>query len=157
MNEKQTQNMNTMPEAYAVVKGSDEYPQIHGEVNFFGVHDGTVVTARIYGLPDNMDGEFYGFHIHEGNACTGNEEEPFKDTGNHYNPIGQDHPKHVGDLPVLLGNSGNVWIQVYTTRFHPEDVVGKTVVIHDMADDFKSQPAGDSGVKIACGVIKEMD
>ena len=44
---------------------------------------------------------------------------------------------------------------VYTDRFYPEDVIGKTVVIHEKPDDFRTQPSGDSGEKIACGKIME--
>lgn len=57
-------------------------------------------------------------------------------------------------MPVLMGNHGMAWSEFYTDRFYPEDVVGKTVIIHDMADDFRSQPSGDAGEKIACGVIE---
>ena len=44
---------------------------------------------------------------------------------------------------------------VYSGRFHPEDVIGRTLVIHLYPDDFQTQPSGDSGMKIACGVIRE--
>ncbi|NMB33378.1 MAG: superoxide dismutase family protein, partial [Clostridium sp.] len=43
---------------------------------------------------------------------------------------------------------------VYTSRFTPREVVGKTVIIHENPDDFRSQPSGDSGDRIACGVIR---
>lgn len=73
--------------------------------------------------------------------------------GAHYNPENTEHPKHAGDLPPLLANNGIAWSAVYTDRFYPEDVVGRTVIIHDMADDFHTQPSGDSGMKMACGEI----
>ncbi len=148
--------IDTMPEAYAEIKGGRDYPEIKGVIYFFGVHDGTVVTAKISGLPDNGNGNFYGFHIHEGTSCSDNQGEPFERTGNHYNPRNQMHPLHAGDLPVLMGNNGMAWCEVYTNRFYPEDIIGRTVVIHDMADDFRSQPSGDSGKKIACGEIKDI-
>ena len=62
-----------------------------------------------------------------------------------------------GDLPPLLSDKGTAWMMVYTTRFFPEEVVGKTVVIHDMPDDFRTQPSGNSGEKIACGQIVAED
>ena len=65
----------------------------------------------------------------------------------------EEHPKHAGDLPPLLANDGVAWSAVYTDRFYPEEVIGRTVVIHGMGDDFHSQPSGNSGVKIACGEI----
>ena len=45
-------------------------------------------------------------------------------------------------------------MEIYTGRFYPMDVVGRTIVLHEMPDDFKTQPSGDSGMKIACGEIK---
>ena len=105
----------------------------------------------------NQNGNFYGFHIHEGGSCTGDATDPFKDAGGHYNPTNQEHPFHAGDMPVIMGNQGAAWFQFYTNRFYPEEIVGKTVVVHDMPDDFRSQPSGDSGVKIACGRIREYE
>lgn len=145
-----------MPEAHAQVYGNDKNRKIRGDVYFYGVHDGTLVVAEIYGLPSIMkmsNGNFYGFHIHEGEHCMGNGAEPFLDTGAHYDPRQEEHPKHAGDLPPLLANDGVAWSAVYTDRFYPEEVIGRTVVIHGMGDDFHSQPSGNSGVKIACGEI----
>ena len=75
----------------------------------------------------------------------------------HYNPGNKSHPQHAGDLPPLLSDAGEAWMSVYTSRFFPEDVIGKTVVIHDRPDDFHTQPSGDSGEKIACGKIVAED
>lgn len=147
-------NLSLTSDAYASIKGSSAYPNIQGEVHFYGVHGGTIVTVHITGLPENSSGNFYGFHIHEGRSCTGNTADPFKDAGGHYNPEKKPHPYHVGDMPVLMGNKGIVWCEFYTDRFFPEDIIGRTVIIHDMPDDFRSQPSGDSGTKIGCGVIK---
>lgn len=150
------QNIFGMPEAYAKVQGNVEKSEIRGEVYFYGVHNGTLIVAEIYGLPnikEKENGNFYGFHIHEGESCTGDEQDPFKNVGMHYNPEKRIHPKHAGDLPPLLANDGIAWSAVYTERFYPEDIIGRTVVIHDMADDFYTQPSGNSGKKIACGEI----
>lgn len=100
---------------------------------------------------------FYGFHIHEGASCTGKQSDSFANTGGHYNPGNKSHPQHAGDLPPLLSDAGEAWMSVYTSRFFPEDVIGKTVVIHDRPDDFHTQPSGDSGEKIACGKIVAED
>lgn len=150
------QNIFGMPEAHAQVHGNDRNREIQGNVYFYGVHGGTLVVAEIYGLPNTMkmrNGNFYGFHIHEGEHCTGSETESFLNTGAHYNPEQEEHPKHAGDLLPLLANDGIAWSAVYTDRFYPEEVIGRTVVIHGMGDDFHSQPSGNSGVKIACGEI----
>lgn len=147
--------LSTMPDAFSIIKGSHDYPSIRRKVFFYNVHGGTIVTVKINGLPENNAGNFYGFHIHEGGSCTGDKNDPFKNAGSHYNPAKVSHPYHAGDLPVLMGNKGLAWCEFYTDRFYPEDVVGKTVIIHDMPDDFRSQPSGDSGMKIACGVIEQ--
>ena len=152
------ENQNRMPEAFAQIAGSAEYPEIHGVVYFFDVYGGTVVMAEVYGLPDEEKqdiGKFFAFHIHEGGSCGGSGQEAFPNTGSHFNPEQTTHPGHVGDLPPLLSTHGGAWSAVYTGRFYPEEVIGKTVVIHSQPDDFKTQPAGDSGQKIACGEIKE--
>ena len=80
----------------------------------------------------------------------------FPNTGNHYNPGNVPHPEHAGDLPPLLSNSGYAWMSFYTSRLNLEDIIGRSLVIHSMADDFTSQPSGNSGDKIGCGVIKSV-
>ena len=113
--------------------------------------------AAIYGIPGEItekSGGFHGFHIHDGGSCTGNVSDPFAEAGQHYNPKKLPHPEHAGDLPPVLSNDGTAWMEIYTGRFYPMDVVGRTIVLHEMPDDFKTQPSGDSGMKIACGEIK---
>ena len=80
----------------------------------------------------------------------------FPNTGNHYNPDNVPHPEHAGDLPPLLSNNGYAWMSFYTGRIDPNEVIGRSLVIHSMRDDFSSQPSGNSGDKIACGVIESM-
>lgn len=140
--------MKRLPVAYAQLFGSPSNPGIFGSVCFYEVYKGTVVTAEVHGVTNEI-GEmatgFYGFHVHSGSECSGNDTDPFANAGPHYNPKGNPHPYHAGDLPVLLMNHGYAWMQFYTERFYPEEVIGRTVIIHAMADDFRSQPAGDSG------------
>lgn len=72
------------PRAFAHVQGSEKYPQVEGLVTFYDFLDGTIVMADISGLPheeETCERGFFGFHIHEGAACTGNEEDPFADAG----------------------------------------------------------------------------
>ena len=80
----------------------------------------------------------------------------FPNTGNHYNPGNVPHPEHAGDLLPLLSNNGYAWMSFYTGRIDIEDIIGRSVVIHSMRDDFTTQPSGNSGDKIACGVIERM-
>lgn len=152
--------LNQRPEAAAAVYGSSKYGSICGNVKFYPIWNGTLVYAQICGLP--MDGErecqgsFFGFHIHEGSRCAGNDENPFADAGAHLNPGKCEHPYHMGDLPPLLGNRGFALTVFYTERFLPEEIIGRTVIIHAHADDFKTQPSGAAGEMIACGEIKEV-
>lgn len=143
------------PTATAKISGSKKYETINGKVDFYDTYGGTIVIAQIQGIPKELGNSFFGFHIHEGSSCTGNADDPFADAGQHYNPKDKPHPEHAGDLPPLLGSGGKAWMMVYTDRFYPEDVIGKTVIIHSKTDDFRTQPSGDSGEKIACGEIKE--
>lgn len=77
----------------------------------------------------------------------------FADAGGHFNPTGQKHPMHAGDLPQLLSAGGKAYLAVLTDRFSIRDVIGRSVIIHEQPDDFHTQPAGDSGARIGCGVI----
>ena len=64
------------------------------------------------------------------------------------------HPLHSGDMPVLFSDSnGYAFLAFYTDRFTPDQVVNRTVIIHQNPDDFRSQPAGNAGKRLACGVI----
>ena len=135
--------------AVAYLRGNKDLPLLRGTVRFFQQRGGVLVVADISGLP-KKDG-FFGFHIHAGGSCAGLD---FPETMGHFNPLGAAHPNHAGDLPPLLGCNGKAYMQVLTDRFSIQDVLGRTVVIHSAPDDFKTQPAGNSGTKIACGEIR---
>lgn len=138
------------PAAIALLKGDSGMPRLKGTVKFYQMPGGVVVETGVFGLPENSTG-FYGMHIHEGAVCTGN---GFPGTGSHFDPKKRMHPSHAGDLPVLIGCAGRAYSAVLTNRFSMQDILGRTVVIHSDADDYRTQPAGDSGKKIACGVIQ---
>lgn len=138
--------------AIARIRGGNENPRLNGVVCFLQRNDGLIVEAEIFGLPKTKTGIF-AFHIHEGESCIGEE---FSDTGGHFNPTGTIHPNHAGDLPPLLGDHGRAYMKVRTDRFCIEEVIGRTVVIHSDPDDFHSQPSGNAGAKIACGVIRKI-
>lgn len=144
---------NTLPKAKAWVRGNAQAPQLSGLVKFYDTpYGGVVVEAEIFGLPNinlPQSSNFYAMHIHEGGSCSGD----FMSAGEHYNPEGMSHPGHAGDLLPLLGNQGYAWYAFYDKRFTIEELIGKTVIIHSHSDDFVSQPAGNSGLRIGCGVI----
>lgn len=142
--------------AMAVINGSAEFPDINGTVTFVQKKNGVLVTASINGLPqggNECSDKIFGFHVHEGKSCTGNEQDPFADAKAHYNPNGCLHPFHAGDLPPLFENNGYAYLSVLTNRFSLPEIIGRAVIIHDMPDNFTTQPSGDSGMKIACGII----
>lgn len=150
----------TNPIAFASVHGSEKYENIRGKVDMYDTYGGTILVVEIYGIPKEIEessGGFLGFHIHSGASCTGTTEEPFANADGHYNPGGTEHPRHAGDLPPLLVNNGNAWMSVYTSRFFPEDVIGRTVIVHIQPDDFHTQPSGNAGAMIACGEITFWD
>lgn len=142
----------TAPAARAIMRGTG----IRGTVDFYQTQPGVLVVTEMYGLPHGVggcSGRFFALHIHQGGSCTGNAEDPFADAKGHYNPFDCEHPAHAGDLPPLLGNNGYAWSAVLTGRFGVSNIIGHTVILHEHADDFTSQPAGHAGNKIACGVI----
>ena len=141
------------PDASAEIRGSRSYCDICGTVRFYQTDRGVLVYADICGLPKDGCGRVFGFHIHEGDSCTGNPSDPFADTGSHYDLKNRKHPYHTGDLPPLFGNDGHALSIVLTDRFCVNEVIGRTVIIHDSPDDFTTQPSGNAGKKIACGVI----
>ncbi len=145
------------PEAAASIAGSENCPDLSGAVRFYQTRAGVIVLAEISGLPHAelpCHDRVFGFHIHEGTGCGGNMDDPFADVMSHYDPHGCEHPYHAGDLPPLFGNNGFALSLFLTRRFSVDEVIGRTVIIHDMPDDFTTQPSGRSGTKIACGVIR---
>lgn len=151
--------LNNPANAQAIMKGSPKYPNISGTVEFYQMMGAVLLVVQVDGLPKNSipcASNIYGFHIHEGNSCTGTTEDPFVNTDGHFNPTGCPHPAHAGDLPPLFGNNGYAFMIFMTNRFSVNTILGRTVVVHANRDDFTSQPAGDSGAKIACGKILPM-
>ncbi len=145
------------PAAAAHIQGNMEYPEIRGVAQFYQTPQGVLVVTEVMGLPVGEDicrQGIYAVHIHNGTSCTGNESDSFANAMSHYNPNNCDHPYHAGDMPPLFENDGYALTVFVTNRFRVEDVIGKTVIVHDNRDDFTSQPAGDSGRKIACGTIE---
>jgi len=142
---------NTYPRVIARIQGENGYPQLHGMVRFFQRRDGVIIEAEIHGLP-KMETGFFAFHIHEGSSCVGN---GFPATGGHFNPAKTVHPDHAGDLPPLLSAHGNAYMKVFSDRFCVNEIIGRTVIIHSNPDDFYTQPSGNAGTKIACGVIQK--
>ena len=151
--------MNRKFNAKAIIKGNDIYNNIEGIAYFFYTNRGVMVAIEVKGLPtgiDKCDNRIYGIHIHEGVSCTGNKNDIYANTMGHYNPDKCMHPYHAGDMPPLFESNGYAFMTYLTNRFSINQIIGRTIIIHNMPDDFRTQPSGDSGNKIACGVIEEI-
>jgi len=154
------------PAAEAVLRGAELAPEVRGTVRFYNAGAGTMVVAEVFGLPSSIHkgsdilpaGPFHGMHVHSGESCgPGTGDDPFALSGGHFDLGNHPHPLHTGDLPPLLSNDGYAYLACYTDRFTPAQVVGRTLIVHQSPDDFRTQPAGNSGLKIACGHIAAMN
>lgn len=130
------------PGALAHIRG--EQNNVLGTVRFYETPQGILVRAEVTGLPSPSG--IYAFHIHEGGDCTA--------PGTHYNPGGQKHPYHAGDLPPLFSANSRAFSVFLTDRFALRQIIGKTVVLHSGPDDFTTQPSGNPGKILACGQIR---
>jgi superoxide dismutase, Cu-Zn family len=104
----------------------------------------------------------HGFHIHEAGDCSSGDGMSAK---GHFNPHGKPHghpssaERHAGDLPSLkAGKDGRAKLDAtvdgITLRPGPASIVGRGMIIHADPDDYKTQPTGNAGARLACGVIK---
>ena len=129
-----------------------------GKVTFTSLEHGLRVAGEVRGLPPNTE---HGFHIHEKGDCGDNANA----SGGHFNPAGGVHGKfaapgsHAGELPSLMADASGVArfrVDVHAlslTEGAANNVVGRALVVHRDRDDFTTQPAGNSGPRIACAVI----
>ncbi|MBP1924314.1 Cu-Zn family superoxide dismutase [Sedimentibacter acidaminivorans] len=158
---------NSNPEyikAIAYITGGPLARDIKGAVLFEDVPGGTQVSVEVSGLPlyqpatgTNPSIGPFGFHLHENGTCeVGNSEEPFTASGGHWNPTNQPHGNHAGDFPVLFSNNGYARMSFFTDKFKIDQIIDKAVIIHENPDDFRTQPSGDSGKRLACGIVQGM-
>jgi len=130
---------------------------VSGTVTFEQSGDKMRVVAKVGGLSPGA----HGFHIHEKGDCSAPDA---MSAGGHFNPGGKPHgdpataDHHGGDMPMLNADaSGNATLDALidgvTIGGGAGDIVGRAVVVHKDADDFKTQPTGNSGARVACGVI----
>lgn len=146
----------------ARIKGGPLAPLLTGTVFFEDAPGGTWVSVDVNGLPPYQPAQNgkqpvgpHGFHIHENGDCSvGDPNNPFEYAGPHWNPTNQPHGNHAGDLPVLFSNHGRANMSFFSDKFRVDDVIGRSVIIHENPDDFRTQPAGNSGKRLACGVIE---
>jgi len=159
--ESNPNNRNNSQVACAEITGGPLAPQLRGMVTFREVASGTEVCVEVEGLPEYQpaqDGQQpvgpHGFHIHENGSCqVGEPENPFQAAGGHWNPTNQPHGNHAGDFPVLFSNHGYTKMCFITDQFNIGDIIGKSVIIHENPDDYRTQPSGNSGKRLGCGII----
>jgi Cu-Zn family superoxide dismutase len=132
-----------------------------GSVDLTEVADGVLLKVAVKGIPPGS----HAFHVHAVGKC----EAPFTTAGGHFNPANKKHGMmasdghHAGDMPnLIVPASGELQIEVVNTAvtlqkdkpnslFKPD---GAALVIHADADDYKSDPTGNAGGRIACGVVQ---
>ena len=131
---------------------------VTGMATFTEVPGGVKVVVHIEKAPPGM----HGLHIHEKGDCSDPEA---KSAGGHFNPTGMPHAgpmdkeHHAGDLGnIEINSSGEGHLEItssmLTVKPGPNSVVGRAIVFHQKADDLKTQPTGDAGGRLGCGVIK---
>lgn len=148
--------MGEAKKATATLMGPDGSP-IEGTVTFVQEGDEVLVIADVKGAPPGM----HGMHLHEHGDCGG---EGFQHAGSHFNPDDAPHacpptePRHAGDFGnIEIKEDGTGQLELRTRALTidpgPNSVAGKAVILHEKADDCVSQPTGDAGGRLACGVV----
>jgi len=136
-------------------KGSKTF----GEADFEQVGDKVRVVVFVQGL---KPGQEHGMHIHEVGDCSSGDG---MSTKGHFNPFGKPHghsgsaERHAGDLPALKANKEGrakveIDLDVITVTPGPASIIGRGLIVHADPDDYKTQPTGNAGARIACGVIQ---
>jgi Cu-Zn family superoxide dismutase len=130
-----------------------------GEATFEEEGDTLVrVVVFVQGL---KPGQEHGLHIHEKGDCSAPDA---TSAGGHFNPQGKPHghpgsaERHAGDLPALKADKGgraniHADVGIISLKPGPTSIIGRAIVVHADPDDYKTQPTGNSGARIACGVI----
>ena len=146
------------PTATAVLEARSG-SEVHGQAGFVQMKDGSVrLRVELVGL---APGSEHGLHLHEKGDCSAADA---SSAGGHFNPDGAPHgrsglgPHHAGDIDsVVADGAGRVTadlrIEGVTVLPGPRSVLGHAIVVHRDRDDYVSQPSGNAGPRIACGVI----
>ncbi len=130
-----------------------------GEAKLTAVPSGVLIELDLDGLTPES---WVSFHIHETGECDPSAD--FETAGGHFNPTSADHGllveggPHAGDMPnQYVGSGGTLKSAVFNSMANLEGdagITGKSLVIHGGQDDYKTQPSGDAGSRIACAVIE---
>ncbi len=150
----------TLESATATLQGAPEDADFSGTVTITPDGTGVRIVADVSGV--DKDGT-HGFHVHENGDCShGEGSKHFTTAGSHFNPTGVEHacpptePRHAGDLGniEITGGTGRVDLTTNLLSLSgANSVVGKAIILHSGDDDCKTQPTGDAGDRLACGVV----
>src|SRR6478735_3269720 len=133
---------------------------VSGRLSAMAMTDGVHITGDVGGL---APGSTHGLHVHEKGDCSAADA---SSAGPHFNPAGTAHGNpqggahHAGDLPnITAGSDGVAHVNVHVSGMTlggaaSSNIIGRALVVHAAADDYTSQPAGNSGARVACGVIR---
>lgn len=148
------------PTSAGATLAATEGNTVSGTLRFETMDGGVHVTGQVVGLtPDSQ----HGFHVHERGDCSAPDA---TSAGGHFNPAGSDHGRvgtathHVGDTDNLVADAqGLATVDTHLVGATlgdgaATDIVGKGVIVHARPDDYTSQPTGDAGDRLACGVIE---
>ena len=156
--------LNRIAVAYATI--ADSAGDQRGTVELWQDADNIVhIDAQLIALPPGP----HAIHFHAVGKCEGSGSTAFASAGAHFNPLGRQHGldnpagPHAGDAPnFTVNSSGSAHVSFTTDRVSLTtgstslfDADGSAIVIHAAADDQTSQPSGNSGARIACGVVKQ--
>ncbi|MET0550572.1 MAG: superoxide dismutase family protein [Xanthomonas sp.] len=135
---------------------------VSGKLSLVAAPGGVRITGTLGGLQPNRS---FAFHVHERGDCSAADA---SSAGGHFNPLGAPHgragngPHHAGDMDNLNANAdGTAQIDVLLHGVvlgggAANDIVGRALVAHADPDDYRSQPAGNAGARVACGVIRPL-
>lgn len=133
---------------------------VNGALQLIAAGGGVMLEGEVRGLEP---GSTHGFHFHENGDCSAADA---SSAGDHLNPGNSAHggpnseQKHLGDIPnIMADDRGIAHVRTLVSDASirdggTHDLVGRALVVHEKHDDYVSQPAGDSGDRIACGVVR---
>lgn len=146
----------TITKAVAVLHATKSGGEAGGVVTFTKVDGGVRVEAEIRGLAPGG----HGFHIHEFGDCSSPDA---MSAGGHFNPTKMEHGaptagrRHVGDLGNIEANARGIArvdvVDPHLGFYGPASIIGRGLIVHEKPDDLKTQPTGNAGGRVACGVI----
>ena len=145
-------------EAQVVLKPTQGH-DASGTLTLHAEGDGLRITGELTGLKPGTE---HGFHVHENGDCSAADA---TSAGGHFNPGDKTHgsmdvdPHHAGDMPNQVANAqgiANVDVLTHGLTLDPgsaQNAIGRALIVHEQPDDYQSQPSGNAGARIACGVI----